>query len=56
MNYIGTCGGAEFDRSLGGYPFEFTLGEGKVVKGWDVALRTMAVGESADLILAPEYG
>ncbi|KAL6980562.1 peptidylprolyl isomerase [Sarracenia purpurea var. burkii] len=35
--------------------FTFELGAGSVIKGWDVALRTMKVGEIAKLTLKPEY-
>ena len=32
------------------------MDEHKVVKGWEVAFLTMAVGESATLRIAPAYG
>ncbi|KAG5557763.1 hypothetical protein RHGRI_007876 [Rhododendron griersonianum] len=35
--------------------FTFEVGKGNVIKGWDVALRTMKVGEVAKLTLKPEY-
>ncbi|GMP23067.1 hypothetical protein CsSME_00000808 [Camellia sinensis var. sinensis] len=35
--------------------FTFELGKGNVIKGWDIALRTMKVGEVAKLTLKPEY-
>ena len=56
IHYVGTRGGIEFDRNHGGYPFEFTLGGGSVIKGWDVAFRVLAVGESAELTIGPSYG
>mmetsp|Transcript_2692 Transcript_2692/g.3100 ORF Transcript_2692/g.3100 Transcript_2692/m.3100 type:complete len:210 (-) Transcript_2692:506-1135(-) len=57
MNYVGRVLGNEheFDRNLGGYPFEFTLGEGKVISGWEIAIPTMCVGDKAKLIIAAEF-
>ncbi|CAH0485032.1 unnamed protein product [Peronospora farinosa] len=37
-------------------PFEFQLGREKVIKGWDIGVATMIVGEVARFIIAPEYG
>lgn len=56
VNYVGYCNGKEFDRNHGGYPFEFTLGENKVIKGWEVAVLTMRIGERAHLTCAAAYG
>ncbi|DBA04885.1 TPA: hypothetical protein N0F65_006887 [Lagenidium giganteum] len=36
--------------------FEFQLGREKVIKGWDIGVATMVVGEIARFIIAPEYG
>ncbi|GLE05576.1 hypothetical protein PINS_up014608 [Pythium insidiosum] len=36
-------------------PFEFQLGREKVIKGWDIGVATMQVGEIARFIIAPEY-
>uniref|UniRef100_K3X0E9 peptidylprolyl isomerase n=1 Tax=Globisporangium ultimum (strain ATCC 200006 / CBS 805.95 / DAOM BR144) TaxID=431595 RepID=K3X0E9_GLOUD len=35
--------------------FEFQLGREKVIKGWDIGVATMNVGELARFIIAPEY-
>ncbi|XAR66266.1 Peptidylprolyl isomerase [Bertholletia excelsa] len=35
--------------------FTFELGKGSVIKGWDVALRTMKVEEIAKFTIKPEY-
>lgn len=36
-------------------PFRFKLGVGMVIKGWDIALATMKVGEKAEIICSPQY-
>ncbi|TYZ57411.1 hypothetical protein PybrP1_005996 [[Pythium] brassicae (nom. inval.)] len=36
-------------------PFEFQLGREKVIRGWDIGVATMAEGELARFIIAPEY-
>lgn len=51
--------GTQFDSSLSrGLPFEFTLGAGQVIPGWDEGVAGMAVGESRQLIIPAElaYG
>ncbi|KAG6734854.1 hypothetical protein I3843_01G280800 [Carya illinoinensis] len=35
--------------------FSFELGKGTVIKAWDIALRTMKVGEVAKVTCKPEY-
>eukprot|EP00924_Labyrinthula_sp_SR-Ha-C_P004555 maker-scaffold_1-snap-gene-4.18-mRNA-1 protein AED:0.02 eAED:0.02 QI:123/1/1/1/1/1/2/65/147 len=35
--------------------FEFTLGQGMVIKGWDKAFANMVKGEKAVLTLQPQY-
>lgn len=47
--------GKEFDATRSGNPFRFILGEGSVIKGWDLGVKTMKKGEKAEFILAPEY-
>ena len=48
--------GKVFDSSRArGKPFKFTLGEGKVIGGWEVGLSSMQVGEVATLTCAPQY-
>ena len=36
--------------------FEFKLGKGDVIKGWDLAVATMKKGEKATVTIKPEYG
>ena len=48
--------GTVFDKSLDHEsPFSFKIGQGQVIKGWDLGIASMTVGERAELILKPEY-
>ncbi|KAL0491708.1 nucleosome assembly protein [Acrasis kona] len=42
-------------REHGGHPLQFAVGEGEVIKGWDIAVLTMTKGEKATITLEPEY-
>jgi len=50
--------GTIFDSSLEGEPFEFTLGDGSVIPGFDDGLLGMAEGDEKTLAIPPEraYG
>jgi hypothetical protein len=44
--------GTQFDSSIDkGEPFSFTLGQGQVIKGWDLGLVGMKAGEEKKLII-----
>ena len=46
--------GTKFDSSVDrGTPFEFPLGAGRVIKGWDEGVLTMKVGDKVELIIPP---
>lgn len=60
VNYVGTLtDGTKFDSSIDrNKPFPYTLGENKVIKGWELGLLGMKVGEKRRLTIPQElaYG
>jgi FKBP-type peptidyl-prolyl cis-trans isomerase len=49
--------GAKFDSSVDrGQHFQFPLGAGRVIKGWDQGVEGMLIGETRELIIPPELG
>ena len=49
--------GTKFDSSLDhNQPFEFTLGAGRVIKGWEEGLIGIKPGERRQLVIPPELG
>ncbi|GMR56516.1 hypothetical protein PMAYCL1PPCAC_26711 [Pristionchus mayeri] len=58
VHYVGTLNadGTKFDSSRDRCAhFEFVLGKGQVIKGWDIGVATMKKGEKADFIIKAEY-
>ena len=57
VNYTGTLtDGTQFDSSVGRAPFEFKLGAGQVIEGWDKGFDGMKVGGKRTLTIPPEMG
>ena len=48
--------GMEIWSSGGVQPFQFQIDSGQVIKGWDLGVRCMLVGEKRELRIPPELG
>ncbi|MGW5051746.1 FKBP-type peptidyl-prolyl cis-trans isomerase [Actinokineospora sp. NPDC004072] len=59
VHYVGVAHstGEEFDSSWGrGETFDFQLGEGRVIEGWDRGVAGMRVGGRRRLVIPPHLG
>jgi len=59
VHYTGKLvNGEQFDSSAGREPLEFTVGAGQMIKGFDLAIPGMIVGDKKTINIAPEdaYG
>lgn len=59
VDYTGTLtDGTKFDSSIGRAPFSFTLGENRVIQGWEQGMLNMKVGEKRKLTIPSDlaYG
>ncbi|XP_058747374.1 peptidyl-prolyl cis-trans isomerase FKBP43-like isoform X2 [Vicia villosa] len=55
INYTGKLkeNGMVVESNAGEAPFKFRLGKGEVIKGWDIGLEGMQVGEKRRLVIPP---
>ncbi|KAI8338924.1 hypothetical protein BC941DRAFT_469104 [Chlamydoabsidia padenii] len=52
LRYVGKLvNGKKFDSNVAGPPFRFTLGKGKVIRGWDIGVAGMKVGGERKLTI-----
>jgi FKBP-type peptidyl-prolyl cis-trans isomerase len=57
VNYTGwLTSGKQFDTSIGKSPFQFKLGAGQVIQGWDDGVAGMKVGGKRQLRIPPNLG
>jgi len=58
VHYVGVLeDGTKFDSSIDrGQPFQFTLGAGQVIQGWDLGVIGMKIGEVRRLYIPSAYG
>lgn len=56
--YVGRLAksGVEFDRTHGGYSFEFVLGAHKVLRGFELGFGCLRIGDEAEIRIESDYG
>lgn len=55
--YVDGARGKKFDSSVDkGTPFEFRVGQGQVIRGWDEGVITMKTGGKRTLVIPPALG
>ena len=56
VNYTGRLtDGTVFDSSEDKEALKVNIGTGQVIKGWDIGIMSMKLGEKAELTLKPDY-
>ena len=55
VNYVGRNKDNKIFDQTKDTPFKFKIGSHQVIKGWEIGVKTMKIGEKSEFILSPEY-